>query len=63
MLRLFGRKIIFEKYSLYFLMFGTTVNDGQQKSFSVCFLDLNSSFLHARLWEFVTVGHWSLLVA
>jgi hypothetical protein len=26
------------------------------------FLDLNSSFLHGRLWKSTTVGHWSLLV-
>jgi hypothetical protein len=26
------------------------------------FLDLNSSYLHAHLWEFATARHWSLLV-
>jgi hypothetical protein len=34
-LRLFERKIFFGKYFLYFSVFGTTENDGQQKSFSV----------------------------
>jgi hypothetical protein len=35
MFRLFGRKIIYEKSSLYFLVFSATENDGQRKSFSV----------------------------
>jgi hypothetical protein len=33
MLRVFGRKIFFEKYFLYFSMFSATENDYQRKSF------------------------------
>jgi hypothetical protein len=35
MLRLFRRKIFFEKYFLHFLVFGGGKSNGQHKSFSI----------------------------
>jgi len=61
MLRLFRRKIIFEKWFRHFTVFGRGENNGQRKSFLIFgkrftifktvnrFPKLNSSSLHARL--------------